>query len=86
MTQQTPLTFTLFGLTFAQKTRTLSERKVPGAWPEDEVVYNIPGGWVDSDDDGWCGHTLCWIEDAFGVEHYCSRHEVVEILLSGLKL
>jgi len=90
MTQQTTQTFTLFGLTFGltfpKKTRTLAECKVPGAWPEDEPVLKIPGAWDESTDGNWCGHLLCWIENDFGFEHFCSRHEVVEVVLSGLKL
>jgi len=90
MTQQTTQTFTLFGLTFGltfpKTTRTLAECKVPGAWPEDEPVLKIPGAWDESADENWCGHMMCWIENDFGFEHFCSRHAVVEVVLSGLKL
>jgi hypothetical protein len=69
----------------ANPTRTLAECKVPGAWPEEEQTLNIPGGWVDSDDDeDWCQHISCWIETAFGYDCFCERDEVVEIVLSGL--
>jgi hypothetical protein len=71
----------------ANPTRTLSECKVPGAWPvEEEPTLNIPGGWVDCNDEDWCQHISCWIETALGYDCFCERDEVVEIVLSGLKL
>jgi hypothetical protein len=71
----------------ANPTRTLAECKVPGSWPEEEPTLNIPGGWIDSDDDeDWCQHISCWIETAFGYDCFCERDGVVEIVLSGLNL
>jgi hypothetical protein len=70
----------------ANPTRTLAQCKVPGSWPEEEPTLRIPGGWIESDDEDWCQHLSCWIETAFGYDCFCERDEVVEIVLSGLKL
>lgn len=95
MTQQeTATSFLFIGSifpSFPKKSPTpLSECKVPGAWPEDEITLKMPGGWVQTEDDDWCQHILCCIGTAFGSEHFCSRHkndgEVVEIYLDGLEL
>jgi hypothetical protein len=79
-----------FSFGFPSRSTPLSECKVPGAWPSEEITLKVPGAWIDTEDENWCQHVYCWVETAFGFEHYCSRHkddgEVVEILLGGLEL
>lgn len=97
MTQQEAETFSLLNWSIlsilpsfsSQPLTPLSECKVPGAWPSVESTLNMPGGWIENDED-WCQHICCWIETAFGFDHFCSRHknnaEVVKIVLGELEL